>query len=75
MIFDLPMTQNEPIFSVLTSPNSTVITKLVINNNTSKPCLCMLFAYIIIGQGFCIVVVLFFNYLWGLFYYEQGTVA
>ena len=42
-IFDLPMTQNEPIFSVLTSPNSTEIMKLVLNNNTSI-CLCMLFA-------------------------------
>ena len=34
-IFDLPVTQNEPIFSDLTSPNSTEITKLVLNNNTS----------------------------------------
>ena len=35
-IFDLPVTQNEPIFSILTSPNSTEITKLVLNDNTSK---------------------------------------
>ena len=33
--FGKKMTQNEPIFSVLTSPNSTEITKLVLNNNTS----------------------------------------
>ena len=31
----LPMTQNEPMFSVLTSPNSTEIAKLILNNNTS----------------------------------------
>ena len=31
-IFDLPATQNEPIFSVLISPNSTEITKMVLNN-------------------------------------------
>ena len=37
--FYLPATQNEPIFSVSTSPNSTEITKLVLNI-----CLCMLFA-------------------------------
>ena len=41
-IFDLPVTQNEPIFSVLKSPNSTEITKLILNNNTSI-CLCMLY--------------------------------
>ena len=40
VIFDLPVAQNELIFSVLTSPNSTEITKLVLNNNTSI-CLCM----------------------------------
>ena len=34
-IFDLNVTQNEPIFSVLTSPDSTEKTKLVLNNNTS----------------------------------------
>ena len=34
-IFDLQVTQNEPIFSILTSPNSTEITKLVLDNNTS----------------------------------------
>ena len=33
-IFEQPMTQNEP-FSVSTSPNSTEITKLVLNNNPS----------------------------------------
>ena len=33
-LFYLPVTQNEPIFSVLTSPNSTDIAKLVVNNNT-----------------------------------------
>ena len=37
------MTQNDSIFSVSTSPNSTKITKLVLNNNTSI-CLCTLFA-------------------------------
>ena len=37
------LSQNEPIFSILTSPNSTEITKLVLNNNTSI-CLSMLFA-------------------------------
>ena len=41
-IFELPMTQNEP-FSVSTSPNSTEITKLVLNNNTFI-CLSMLCA-------------------------------
>ena len=40
-IFDLPVTPNELFFfSVLTSPNSTEITKLVLNNNTSI-CLCL----------------------------------
>ena len=34
-MFYLPVTQNEPIFPVLTSPNSTEITKLVLDNNTS----------------------------------------
>ena len=38
------MTQNEQIFSVLTSPNSTEITKLVLNNNTSICLYIMLFA-------------------------------
>ena len=42
-IFVLPVTQNEPIFSISTSPNSTEITKLLLNNNTSI-CQCMLFA-------------------------------
>ena len=42
-LFYLPVTHNEPIFSVLTSPNSKDITKLVLNNNTSI-CTCMLFA-------------------------------
>ena len=37
------MTQNEPIFPFSTSPNSTEITKLLLNNNTSI-CLCMSFA-------------------------------
>ena len=37
------MTHNEPIFSVSTSPNSTEITKLILNNNTSI-CLCIVFA-------------------------------
>ena len=37
------MTQNEPIFFVSTSPNSTEITKLILNNNTSI-CLCIVFA-------------------------------
>ena len=41
-VFYLPVTQNEPIFSVLTSPNSTEITKLVLNINTSI-CLCIWF--------------------------------
>ena len=35
MIFYLPVTQNDPIFSVSTSPNSTEIMKLVLNSNTS----------------------------------------
>ena len=35
VIFYLPVTQNEPIFSISTSPNSTEITKLVLNSNTS----------------------------------------
>ena len=39
----MPVTQNEPIFSVSTSPNSTEITKLILNNNTSI-CLCIVFA-------------------------------
>ena len=43
-IFYLPVTHNEPIFSILTSPNSTEITKLLLNNNTSIICQCMLFA-------------------------------
>ena len=43
-IFYLPVTQIEPIFSVLTSPNSTEIMKLARNNHTSILCLCMLFA-------------------------------
>ena len=34
--FYLPVTQNEPIFSVLTSPNSTDIAKLVLNSNMSR---------------------------------------
>ena len=42
-IFYLPVTQNEPIFSRLTSPNSTEITKPILNNNTSI-CLCIVFA-------------------------------
>ena len=42
-IIYLLVTQNEPIFFVLTSPNSTEITKLVQNNNISIY-LCMLFA-------------------------------
>ena len=29
------LSQNEPIFSVSTLPNSTEITKLILNNNTS----------------------------------------
>ena len=41
--FYLPVTQNEPIFSILTSPNSTEIPKLILNNNTSI-CLCIVFA-------------------------------
>ena len=43
MIFDLPVIQNEPIFSVLTISNSTEIAKLVLNNDISI-CLCMSFA-------------------------------
>ena len=35
-IFYLPVTQNDPIFSVSTSPNTTEITKLVLDNNTSN---------------------------------------
>ena len=34
--FYLPVTENEPVFSVSTSPNSTEIMKLVLNNNTSN---------------------------------------
>ena len=34
------MTENEPIFSVSTSPNSIEIMKLILNNNTSI-CLCI----------------------------------
>ena len=41
ILYYLPVAQNEHIFSVLTS-NSTEITKLVLNNNTSIY-LCMLF--------------------------------
>ena len=41
--FYLPVTQNEQIFSVSTTPNSTEITKLILNNNTSI-CLCIVFA-------------------------------
>ena len=37
------VTHNEPIFSILISPYSTEITKLLLNNNISI-CLCMLFA-------------------------------
>ena len=36
MIFYRPVTQNEPIFFVSTSLNSTQITKLILNNNTSN---------------------------------------
>ena len=43
-IFYLLVTQIEPIFSVLTSRNSTEIMKLALNNHTSILCLCMLFA-------------------------------
>ena len=42
-IFYLPVTQNEPIFPVLTSTNSTEITKLL-QNNTTFIWLSMLFA-------------------------------
>ena len=42
-IFDLPVTQNEPIFPLWHHQSSTEITKLVLNNNTSL-CLRMLFA-------------------------------
>ena len=34
-IFYLPVTQNEPIFFISTSPNRTEITKLALNNNNS----------------------------------------
>ena len=39
----MPAKQDEPIVSVLTSTNSTYISKPVLNNNTSE-WLCMLFA-------------------------------
>ena len=38
-ILYLPVTHNEPIFAVSISPNSTEITKLVLNNNTSNVCI------------------------------------
>ena len=42
-IFSLPMTQNEPIFPISTSPNRREITKLVLNNNNFIH-VCSLFA-------------------------------
>ena len=42
-ILYLPMTQNDTISSVSTSPNRTEITKLVLNNN-NYICLCIVFA-------------------------------
>ena len=39
----LPVTQNDLFFSVSTSPNSTEITKLVLNNNTS---ISLLYVYV-----------------------------